>query len=100
MNVNCKFLLITFSFLFTSTFCSSQITKYVNQGIVRQHAYFLNVDSKSSLPFPDSLDSRTWFLDSTVVYEINMYHNYIENQEERKAAILVIGNITNFLFLT
>jgi len=82
MNVNCKFLLITFSILFTSLFCSCQITKYVNQGIVRQHAYFLNVDSESALPFPDSLDSRIWFLDSTVVYEIKMYHNYIENQGE------------------
>ena len=83
MNLNSKVLLITFSILFSSKLCTCQITKFVNQGIVRQQVYFLNADSESSLPFPDSMDNRIWFLDSTVVYEIKMYHNYIDKQGEK-----------------
>lgn len=69
-------------------FCNLSCSKihFLHEGVIKQHRYFVNFDSNAQLPMPDNLESKIWFQDSCVIYEVKVVHintNYSGNDTIR-----------------
>lgn len=65
--------------------CSGK--KVMHQGVLSQYRYYLDFDSTSNFMLPNNFESKIWFKDSCVIYEVKMLTgvtNYTETGMERK----------------
>lgn len=59
--------------------CTKKIL--VKEGLLSQYRYFSNISDSSKLPMADHTESKIWFMDSCVIYEMKVLRNLTNNTD-------------------